>query len=68
MQLVVTGASGHGADSTASLKLFATSVAPYESLRGRPPLPDGFEPRQTTLSVLDGPDGKLLGRRVMYVK
>ena len=32
------------------------------------PLPEGFNPRQTTIHVRDRVDGKLLGMRVMYVK
>ena len=68
MQLVVTGASGRGADTTATLKPVAISVANYESVRGSVPLPDGFKPRQTTINVLDRVDGKLLGKRVIYVK
>lgn len=68
MQLVVTGASGRGAESSAALKPVAISVGPYESLRGSLPLPEGFKPRQATITVLDRVDGKLLGKRVMYVK
>jgi len=68
MQLVVTGASGRGADTTATLKPVAISVGNYESLRGSLPLPEGFKPRQTTINVFDRVDGKLLGRRVIYVK
>jgi hypothetical protein len=46
----------------------AVSVGPYETLRGTLPLPDGFRPRQTTIHVLDRPDGKLLGMRVINVR
>jgi cell division protein FtsL len=67
MQFVVTGASGRGADSSVTLKPIAISVGAFESLRGSVPLPEGFKPRETTISVLDA-GGKLLGRRVIYVK
>jgi hypothetical protein len=68
MQLVVSGASGRGADSTATLKPVAISLASFESVRGSVPLPEGFKPRQTTITVLDRVGGKLLGRRVINVK
>ena len=68
MQLVVTGASARGNEITTTLKPIAISVGAFESLRGSAPLPEGFKPRQATISVLDGPEGRLLGRRVMYVK
>jgi len=67
MQFVVTGASGRGTDSSVTLKPIAISVGAFESLRGSVPLPEGFKPRETTISVLDA-GGKLLGRRVIYVK
>ncbi|HEV7913029.1 MAG TPA: hypothetical protein VGP22_04640 [Albitalea sp.] len=68
MQLLVVGASARGTETTATLKPVAISVASYESLRGSMPLPDGFKPRQTTINLLDRVDGKLLGRRVIFVK
>ena len=68
MQLVVSGASGRGADTTAALKPVAISLASFESVRGSVPLPEGFKPRQTTITVLDRVGGKLLGRRVINVK
>ena len=67
MQFAVTGASGRGADSSITLKPIAISVGAFESLRGSVPLPEGFKPRETTISVLDA-GSKLLGRRVIYVK
>jgi hypothetical protein len=67
MQFVVTGASGRGADSSITLRPIAISVGAFESLRGSVPLPEGFKPRETTISVLDA-GGRLLGRRVIYVK
>jgi hypothetical protein len=39
-----------------------------ESVRGALPLPEGFDPQQVTLQVLDKPDGRQLGMRVLNVK
>jgi hypothetical protein len=66
MQFVVAG--GGGRESTVALKPVAISVASHESLRGGLPLPEGFQPRETTIKLLDRIDGKLLGMRVMHVK
>lgn len=68
MQFVVGGQNGSGTESSVTLKPVAISVTNYQSLRGSVPLPDGFNPRQTTIHVRDRPDGKLLGMRVMFVK
>lgn len=68
LQLAVTGAAGRDAESTVALKPIAVSVGAYESLQGSLPLPAGFKPRQTTVSVLEGSGNKLLGWRVMVVK
>ena len=67
VQFTVTGASARGADTSVALKAVPISIGAFESLRGTVPLPDGLRPRETTISVLDGA-GKLLGRRVIYVK
>ena len=61
-------ANSRGPDTSIPLKPFAISVGSHESLRGDVPLPDGFSPRETTIKVLDRPDGKLLGMRVMHVQ
>ncbi|WP_280152698.1 hypothetical protein [Piscinibacter sp. XHJ-5] len=66
MQLVVAG--GGTRESSVTPKPIAISVASHESVRGGVPLPDGFQPRETTIRVLDRVDGKLLGMRVMLVK
>ena len=68
MQLVVAGDSSRGSATTVALKPVAISIDSHENLRGGLPLPEGFNPRQTTINVLDRPDGKLLGMRVMHVK
>lgn len=66
MQLIVVGAGGR--ETSVTPKPIAISVASHESLRGGVPLPDGFQPRETTIRLLDRVDGKLLGMRVMHVK
>jgi len=68
MQLVVAGAPQRGGEASIKLKPVAITVGSVESVRGGLPLPDGFDPRQATINVLDRPDGKLLGMRVMHVK
>jgi hypothetical protein len=68
MQLVVAGAPQRGGEASVKLKPVAISVGSVESVRGGVALPDGFDPRQATINVLDRPDGKLLGMRVMLVK
>jgi hypothetical protein len=68
MQLLVAGASGRGTESSVALKPITLAMGAFESLHGSVPLPEGFKPRETTISVLDAPGGKLLGKRVIYVK
>ena len=68
MKFVVAGDSGRGSETTFSSEPIAISVGTYESLRGSVTLPDGFKPKQTTISLLDRVDGKQLGMRVIFVK
>jgi hypothetical protein len=68
MQLVVGGAAARGSPVSIKLTPVAITLGSVESLRGGLPLPEGFDPRQATIHVLDRPDGKLLGMRVMNVK
>lgn len=68
MQLVVAGDSARGNATSVALKPIAVSVGLYQSLRGSVPLPDDFKPSQTTIRVLDRPDGNQHGMRVMLVK
>jgi len=68
MQFVVAGESGRGSASTINLEPVAIAVGHHESLRGALRLPDGFQPRQTTIKLLDRIGGQLLGTRVMNVK
>ena len=66
MQFVVMGIAG-GSERHITLEPIKVSVASSQSLRGSVPLPDAFNPRQTTIQVLDRVGGKLLGMRVMLV-
>ena len=68
MQLVVAGSAKRGPETSLKPSPVAISVGQVESVRGGVPLPDGFDPRQATIHVLDRPDGKLLGMRVINVK
>jgi hypothetical protein len=67
LQFVVAG-GGRGPERSVKLEPIAVSLGTVESLRGGVPLPDGFAPRRATVHVLDRPDGKLLGMRVMNVQ
>jgi hypothetical protein len=67
MQFIVSGVRG-GAPSSVTLDAGGVSFNDYDSLSGRLALPDGFTPSQATVNVLDGPGGKVLGMRVLYVK
>ena len=67
MQLVVSGAGARGVETSVKLKPVAITVGSFESVRGSLPLPDGFGARQASINLLDRPDGKLLGMRVMQV-
>jgi hypothetical protein len=66
MQFVVMGVAG-GAERHITLDPIKVSVAAAQSLRGSVTLPDAFNPKQTTIQVLDRVGGKTLGMRVMFV-
>jgi len=68
LQLIVSGGAKGKPETSVRLAPVAITVGTVESLRGGVPLPDGFDPRQATIHVLDRPDGKLLGMRVINVK
>lgn len=68
MQLIVTGNAASGTERAVPLEPVSISIGRYESVRGSLPLPDGFTPRQTTIQVLDRPDGKRYGMRVIRVQ
>lgn len=68
MQLVVAGTPRNGPETTVRLQPVPLTMNAFESLRGGVPLPEGFSPRQATIHVLDQPQGRVLGMRVMTVK
>jgi hypothetical protein len=67
MQLIVTGDRGGRGETAVTLPPVALSLGAQAVLYGRLPLPAGFRPRQTTLRILGGPGGPLLGMRVALV-
>jgi hypothetical protein len=68
MQLVVAGTTGKGPETRVKLEPVALQMSAFENLKGGLPLPEGFDPRQATVNVLDASQAKLLGMRVMAVK
>jgi hypothetical protein len=68
VQFVVAGDGAGGNASSVTTKPVAVSVGRMEAVGGSVSLPEGFRPKQATVNVLDRPEGKLLGMRVLYVK
>ena len=68
LQFVLAGESAKGSATTVTTRPVAVTVGQHEGIGGNVTLPDGFRARQATVQVLDRPDGKLLGMRVIYVK
>lgn len=68
MQLVVTGDAPGRGETAVTLPPVALTLGALAVLRGSLPLPTGFRPRQTTLRVLGGAGGALLGMRVALVR
>jgi len=68
LQLVVAGGAKGRPETSVKLSPVAITMGPVESVRGDLPLPEGFDARQATIQVLDRPDGRLLGKRVINVK
>ncbi len=68
LQIAVSGLGANGAETRVVGKPVPLSLGAYEIARGALPLPDGFRASQATVSVLDRPDGRQLGMRVLYVK
>jgi hypothetical protein len=66
MQFVVSGMAG-GVERHITLEPIKVAMGANQSLRGSVPLPDAFNPRQTTIQVFDRVGGKQLGMRVMLV-
>ncbi|WP_298828515.1 hypothetical protein [uncultured Piscinibacter sp.] len=68
VQLAVAGTGANGAELRVVGKPLPISIGSQEVVRGTHALPDGFVPRQTSITVLDRPEGRQLGMRVMLVK
>lgn len=68
MQFVVAGDSSRGGETSVAPKPVPVSIGNHQVLRGSLPLPEGFMPRQSTIRVLDRPDGRIMGTRVIFVK
>ncbi|MDT3678555.1 MAG: hypothetical protein ROZ64_06945 [Burkholderiaceae bacterium] len=68
IQFVVSGARSSGANATVTLDPIQVNLASYEHLQGVLPLPEGFTARQTTIRVLDAPNGRQQGMRVINVR
>jgi hypothetical protein len=68
VQIMVAGSARRGPETTVKLPPVAVSLGSVENVRGGLPLPEGFSPRQATIHVLDRPDGKLLGMRVLNIQ
>jgi len=66
LQFVVMGVAG-GTERHVTLDPIKVTLTAAQSLRGSVQLPDAFNPKQTTIQVLDRVGGKLLGMRVMLV-
>lgn len=68
MQLVVKGQRTTGATDTVTLGPIPVRVGSYQHVRGSERLPKGFDPRQTSIQVLDRPDGSSVGMRIIHVQ
>lgn len=68
LQIAVSGLGANGAETRVVGKPVPLSLGAYEIARGTLSLPDGFRASQATVSVLDRPEGRQLGMRVLYVK
>jgi hypothetical protein len=68
MHVVLTGDGRRGGEVNVPLPPVEISVGSFQSVRGRASLPEGFKPRLATVNVLDAPDGKLYGKRVLNVR
>jgi len=66
LQFVVKGLAG-GTERHVTLDPIKVTLTAAQALRGSLALPEAFNPKQTTIQVLDKVGGKLLGMRVMYV-
>jgi hypothetical protein len=67
LQFVVAGDSAGQGESSLRLQPLALTLGAHEVASGSLPLPPGFKPRQATVRVLDRPEGRQLGMRVLLV-
>jgi hypothetical protein len=68
LQFAVTGRTARGGETTVTLEPVSVNVGRYQITSGTLALPAGFAPRQATVRVLDRPDGRLMGMRVLNVR
>jgi hypothetical protein len=68
LQFAVAGKTARGSEATVTLDPVPVNVGRYQITSGTLALPAGFAPRQATVRVLDRPDGKLMGMRVLNVR
>ncbi len=68
LKFTVAGVSSSGGAANAALPPLPVSIGRQAIVRGSVPLPDGVQARQTTVQVLDKPDGRQLGMRVLLVQ
>jgi hypothetical protein len=68
MQLVVTGESTRRTASSVALAPVTLALGRHEVLRGSLPLPEGFQPRQASVQILDQAAGRQLGMRMWVVR
>ena len=66
LQIGVSGLGANGAEARVLGKPVPLAVGAYEIARGTLALPEGFRASQATISVLDRPDGRQLGMRVLF--
>lgn len=68
MQFVVAGTRGSGAETHVTLDPIEMTLATYAHLRGSIALPEGFNPRETTVRIMDSVGGATRAMRVLYVR
>ncbi|MBE0594423.1 MAG: hypothetical protein M9951_05715 [Burkholderiaceae bacterium] len=69
MQFVVAGTRGNSsAETNVTLDPIEVVLPAYVHLRGSMPLPEGFNPRETTVRVMDSVGGATRAMRVLYVR
>lgn len=68
MQFVVRGNRASGAPDTLTFDAVPVEVGAYQHVQGVQDLPAGFVSRQTTIQVLDKPDGNTVGMRIIHIQ